>query len=68
MLVEEIVKLCYSKGVLVLIDGAYVFGSLFLNLIGFEVDYYVVNVYKWFVCFKVLCNVVCCFFFFVVKI
>lgn len=65
MSVEEMVKLCYSKGVLVLIDGVYVFGILLLDLSVFKVDYYVVNVYKWFVCFKVFLYILryfCCLF------
>lgn len=53
MLVEEMVKLCYNKGVFVLIDGVYVLGSLSFDFGIFKVDYYVLNVYKWFFCFKV---------------
>lgn len=68
MPVEEIVKLCHSKGVPVLIDGAHALGSLPLNLTGLEADYYVANAHKWLACPKVLCNVVCCFLFPVVKI
>lgn len=68
MPVEEIVKLCHSKGVPVLIDGAHALGSLPLNLTGLEADYYVANAHKWLACPKVLCNVVCCLFFPIVKI
>lgn len=57
MPVEEIVKLCHSKGVPVLIDGAHALGSLPLNLTGLEADYYVANAHKWLACPKVLCNV-----------
>lgn len=52
MPVEEIVKLCHSKGVPVLIDGAHALGSLPLNLTGLEADYYVANAHKWLACPK----------------
>ena len=53
MPVEEIVKLCHSKGVPVLIDGAHALGSLPLHLTGLEADYYVANAHKWLACPKV---------------
>lgn len=68
MPVEEIVKLCHSKGVPVLIDGAHALGSLPLNLAGLEADYYVANAHKWLACPKVLCNVAFCFQFLIIKV
>ena len=68
MPVEEIVKLCHSKGVPVLIDGAHALGSLPLNLTGLEADYYVANAHKWLACPKVLCNVVFCLLYLIIKI
>ena len=53
MPVEEIVKLCHSKGVPVLIDGAHALGSLPLNLMALKADYYVGNAHKWLACPKV---------------
>lgn len=68
MPVEEIVKLCHNKGVPVLIDGAHALGSLPLNLTGLEADYYVANAHKWLACPKVLCNVVFCIYFVIIKV
>ena len=53
MPVEEMVKLCHSKGVPVLIDGAHALGSLALNLRALNADYYVSNAHKWLCCPKV---------------
>ena len=53
MPVEEIVELCHSKGVPVLIDGAHALGSLPLNLMALKADYYVGNAHKWLACPKV---------------
>ena len=53
MPVEEMVKLCHSKGVPVLIDGAHALGSLPLNLQSLKADYYVANAHKWLACPKV---------------
>lgn len=68
MPVEEIVKLCHSKGVPVLIDGAHALGSLPLNLTGLEADYYVANAHKWLACPKVLCSLVICLLCLIIKI
>jgi len=53
MPVEEMVKLCHSKGVPVLIDGAHALGTLPLNLAALKADYYVANAHKWLTCPKV---------------
>lgn len=53
MPVEEMVKLCHSKGVPILIDGAHALGSLPLNLRDVNADYYVSNAHKWLSCPKV---------------
>jgi len=52
MPVEEMVKLCHSKGVPVLIDGAHALGTLPLNLAALKADYYVANAHKWLTCPK----------------
>ncbi|KAL9969319.1 hypothetical protein ACROYT_G021518 [Oculina patagonica] len=52
MPVEEMVELCHSKGVPVLIDGAHALGSLPLNLGSLKADYYVANAHKWLACPK----------------
>lgn len=53
MPVEEMVKLCHSKGVPVLIDGAHALGTLPLDLSVLKADYYVANAHKWLACPKV---------------
>lgn len=68
MPVEEIVKLCHSKGVPVLIDGAHALGSLPLNLAGLKADYYVANAHKWLACPKVWCTVTFCLPLLIIKI
>ena len=60
MPVDEMVKLCHSKGVPVLIDGAHALGSLPLNLSSLKADYYVSNAHKWLACPKVQLNYSSC--------
>lgn len=45
--VQEIVRLCHARGVLVLVDGAHVPGSLALDVSAIDADFYVANLHKW---------------------
>ena len=48
MPVKELVKICHSKNVPVLVDGAHSLGALSLNLLEIGADFYVSNAHKWF--------------------
>ncbi|KAK6170132.1 hypothetical protein SNE40_018601 [Patella caerulea] len=50
--VQELIKLCHSRNIKVLIDGAHALGSLSLNLKSLNADFYVSNAHKWFCCPK----------------
>jgi isopenicillin-N epimerase len=45
--VEEIVRYCKDKGVLVLVDGAHAPGMLDVNIDAIDADWYVGNLHKW---------------------
>jgi len=48
MPIKKIIKICHSKGVRVMVDGAHALGALQLDLRELQVDYYVTNCHKWF--------------------
>ncbi|KAL5010543.1 hypothetical protein ScPMuIL_012848 [Solemya velum] len=48
----DIIEICHSRNVPVLIDGAHALGSLPLDLSTLNPDYYVSNCHKWFCCPK----------------
>ncbi|XP_077977327.1 uncharacterized protein LOC144432898 [Glandiceps talaboti] len=52
MPIKELIDLCHSRGVPVLIDGAHSLGALPLNIRDLNPDYYVGNCHKWFCCPK----------------
>ncbi|XP_070532579.1 uncharacterized protein [Ptychodera flava] len=45
--VKDLVELCHSRGVEVVIDGAHAPGQLRLNVPDIGADYYAGNIYKW---------------------
>nr|XP_002735747.1 PREDICTED: uncharacterized aminotransferase C660.12c-like [Saccoglossus kowalevskii] len=47
MPVKELVELCHSRGVEVIIDAAHAPGQLKLNVTDIGADYYAGNIYKW---------------------
>ncbi|KAK3606744.1 hypothetical protein CHS0354_036541 [Potamilus streckersoni] len=49
---EEIIPVCKTRNVPVLIDGAHALGVLSLDLHSLQPDYYVSNAHKWFCCPK----------------
>ncbi|XP_060551212.1 uncharacterized protein LOC132712792 [Ruditapes philippinarum] len=48
MPLTEIITICKSRNVPVLIDGAHGLGSLPLNITSLDPDYYITNAHKWF--------------------
>eukprot|EP00054_Salpingoeca_dolichothecata_P002030 m.21507 g.21507 ORF g.21507 m.21507 type:complete len:323 (+) comp12717_c0_seq1:472-1440(+) len=46
--VKQLVELCHSKNIPVLIDGAHALGNLDLNIEDIGADFYVTNCHKWF--------------------
>jgi len=50
MPINELIQICHSRGVPVLIDGAHGLGSIPLDLHAINADYYVSNAHKWFCC------------------
>ncbi|KAL4232793.1 hypothetical protein ACF0H5_007479 [Mactra antiquata] len=48
MPIKEIIQICKSRKVPVLIDGAHALGSLPLDITSLDPDYYVTNAHKWF--------------------
>jgi selenocysteine lyase/cysteine desulfurase len=59
--VKEMVALCHSRGVQVLVDGAHALGSLPISMRDIGADFYVSNAHKW------LCNPKGCGFLYVNK-
>ncbi|XP_045197118.2 uncharacterized protein LOC123551905 [Mercenaria mercenaria] len=49
---KEIIHICKSRNVPVLIDGAHGLGSLPLDITSLDPDYYITNAHKWFCCPK----------------
>jgi selenocysteine lyase/cysteine desulfurase len=45
---KEVVEVCHSRGIMVLVDGAHALGSIPLNLKEFGADFYTANGHKWF--------------------
>lgn len=56
--VEELTKLCRSRGVIVIINGAHSPGHVPLNLMELGADFYVGKGSSWFTYF--MCFFVCC--------
>ncbi|KAK9765916.1 hypothetical protein K7432_005384 [Basidiobolus ranarum] len=44
---KELVRLCKSKGILVLVDAAHAYGQIPLKLEEYDADFFVSNIHKW---------------------
>eukprot|EP00200_Dunaliella_tertiolecta_P004798 CAMPEP_0202339480 /NCGR_PEP_ID=MMETSP1126-20121109/1324_1 /ASSEMBLY_ACC=CAM_ASM_000457 /TAXON_ID=3047 /ORGANISM="Dunaliella tertiolecta, Strain CCMP1320" /LENGTH=445 /DNA_ID=CAMNT_0048930037 /DNA_START=110 /DNA_END=1447 /DNA_ORIENTATION=- len=45
--IQQLVQLCRSRGILVLIDAAHALGQLVIDLESLDADFYVTNCHKW---------------------
>ncbi|KAK9766022.1 hypothetical protein K7432_005191 [Basidiobolus ranarum] len=44
---QQLVRICKSKGILVLVDAAHAYGQIPLKLEELDADYFVTNIHKW---------------------